>query len=97
MAERVPGERDLTVLRYLRAHQEATAAAIAETVLGAPRTTFGRTLKLEQVERELADLVARKLLIVNNRGGKAVFAISDPGRQLIRDTALESHRDPTTT
>jgi hypothetical protein len=35
VAERAPTERDLAILRYLRAHEEATAAANAEAVLAA--------------------------------------------------------------
>jgi hypothetical protein len=93
VAHHAASDRDLAVLRYVRAHEQATTTAIAEAILGAPRTTFGRTLKLEQVERELADLVARKLLAVSSTTGKTIYTLTENGRQLLRDAALESGHD----
>ncbi len=88
MAEADASERQLAILRYLRDHEVATAATIAHEVLGAPRTTFGRTLRLRPAERELSALVARGLALDSRRGRRAEFMLTAAGRQLLRDAPL---------
>jgi hypothetical protein len=90
VSQPVLNDRDLAVLRYVRAHEQAATASIAEAVLGAPRTTFGRTLQLEQVERELADLVARNHLAVSSTTGKPLYTLTETARPVLRDAAHES-------
>ena len=88
MADADASERQLTILRYLRDHGVATAATIAHEVLDAPRTTFGRTLRLRPAERELAALVARGLALESRRGRRAEFMLTVAGRQFLRQAAL---------
>jgi DNA-binding IclR family transcriptional regulator len=88
VAEVDPSDRQLAILRYLRDHGVATAATIAHEVLRAPRTTFGRTLRLPPAERELAALVARGLALESRRGRRAEFMLTAAGRQLLRDAPL---------
>lgn len=62
MNEEALTKQQIEVLRYVRDHSAATVETIAREVLGAPVTTFGRTLRLRASDRELAALVRRGLL-----------------------------------
>ena len=84
MADADASERQLAILRYLRDHGVATAATIAH----APRTIFGRTLRLRPAERELAALVARGLALESRRGRRAEFMLTVAGRQFLRQAPL---------
>jgi hypothetical protein len=88
VAEADPSERQVAILRYLRDHGVATAATIAHGVLDAPRTTFGRTLRLRAAERELAALVASGLALESRRGRRAEFMLTAAGRQFLREAPL---------
>jgi predicted transcriptional regulator len=88
VAEADASDRQVAILRYLRDHGVAPAATIAHEVLGAPRTTFGRTLRLRPAERELAALVARGLVLESRRGRAAEFMLTAAGRQVLRDAPL---------
>jgi predicted transcriptional regulator len=88
VAEADASDRQVAILRYLRDHGIATAATIAHEVLGAPRTTFGRMLRVRPAERELAALVARGLALERRRGRGAEFMLTAAGRQLLREAPL---------
>jgi hypothetical protein len=79
-----PSDDQLTVLRYVRDHEPASAAAVALELLNSPRTTFGRPVHLRQAERELADLFAQGLIYRVGDGRRAAFALTIVGRQLLR-------------
>ena len=85
MAEADPSDRQLAILRYLRDHGVATAATIAHDVLRAPRTTFGRTLRLGPAKAELAALVADGYAVESGHGRRAEFMLTPAGRQQLRD------------
>jgi len=87
-------ERDFAILRYVRDHGMGTSATVAQDVLGAPRTTFGRMLKLGAAERHLAGLVRAGLLAQRGQGERAEFIITSAGRQLLRDETLRQDRIP---
>jgi len=87
-------EADLAILRYVRDHGVGTGATIAHDVLGAPRTTFGRMLKLGAAERQLAELVGAGLLARRGQDERAEFMLTKAGRQLLRDVALRDGRIP---
>lgn len=86
MVDGAGNKRQLAILRHVRDREETSAAAVAQHVLGAPRTTFGRPLKLRQAQSELAELVAKGLLAQTSSGRRALFTLTDAGRQLIRAT-----------
>lgn len=90
MAESHPDGRELAILRYVRDHGEASAAAIARDVLRAPLTTFGRPMRLAEAETELADLAIHGFLAQTGSGRRIVFTLTAAGRQLIRDASLEA-------
>jgi predicted transcriptional regulator len=81
-------ERELAILKYIRDHDGATATAIASDVLGGPRTTFGRPLKLRRASTELQTLVERGLLSKSQGARQTTYLLTEPGRQKLRDTAL---------
>jgi hypothetical protein len=93
VVDSAPSERQLAVLRYLRDHGVATAATVAREVLQAPRTTFGRTLRLRPAEAELAALAAQGLAVQSGHGRRAEFMLTAAGRQLLRDAALGPPHD----
>ena len=88
MAEADPSDRQLRILRYLRDHGVATAATLAHEVLGAPRTTFGRTLRIRPTEQELAELVANGYAVESGHRQHAEYMLTPAGRQLLRDAPL---------
>jgi hypothetical protein len=81
-------DRQLAILGYLRDHGVASTATIAQEALRAPRSTFGRTLRLRPAEAELAALTALGLVVQTGEGRRAEFMISPAGRQLLREAAL---------
>lgn len=85
MVQQAPSDDRLTVLRYVRGHEPASAAAVALELLNSPRTTFGRPVHLHKAERELADLFAQGLIYRVGDGRRAAFALTIAGRQLLRD------------
>ena len=89
MAEAVPSDRQLRILRYLRDHGVATVATLAHEVLGAPRTTFGRTLRIRPTEQELVELVAKGYVVQSGHGRHAEFMLTVAGRQLLRDVPVK--------
>ena len=88
MAEADPSDRQLRILRYLRDHGVATAATLAHEVLGAPRTTFGRTLRIRPTEQALAELIASGRVTESGHGRNAEYMLTAAGRQLLRDVHL---------
>jgi DNA-binding transcriptional ArsR family regulator len=84
-------ERRLAILRYVRDHEGGTAQAIARHVFGAPRTTFGRPLKLSRASSDLQTLVQRGLLAASKSGTRTTYLLSEPGRTALRDASLGSN------
>jgi hypothetical protein len=91
-----PTEHQLSILRYVRDHGGASAAAIARDVLRAPVTTFGRPVRLAEAETALADLVERRLLEGSRSGRRIMFTLTVAGRRLIRDASLGPPHDDRT-
>ena len=81
-------ERQLAILRYLRDHAVATAATIAHEVLGAPRSTFGRTLRTGAAQELLSALAEAGLVVQGEHGRHAEFTLTQAGRRALRDSSL---------
>lgn len=81
-------ERQLAVLRYLRAHAVATAATIAHEVLRAPRSTFGRPMKAAAAEDLLSTLATAGLVLQTEQDRHPHFMLTPAGRQALRESAL---------
>jgi hypothetical protein len=81
-------ERQLAMLKYIRDHDGATARAIARDVLGAPRTTFGRPLRVRRASAELQTLVERDLLTTLPSGKRTIYLLSESGRRTLREASL---------
>lgn len=88
VAEADPSNQQLRILRYLRDHGVATTATLAHEVFSAPRTTFGRILKVRPTEHELAQLVANGHVAESGHRRHAEYMLTVAGRQLLRDVPL---------
>jgi hypothetical protein len=80
--------RQLAMLKYIRDHDGATAWAIARDVLGAPRTTFGRPLRVRKASTELQTLVEGELLTTGPSGKRTIYLLSESGRATLREASL---------
>jgi DNA-binding transcriptional ArsR family regulator len=84
----VNDEDALAMLKYIRDHDGATAQTIAGDVLGAPRTTFGRPLRVRRATAELQTLVKHGLLTESQSGRRRIYLLTEAGRKTLRDAAL---------
>ena len=81
-------QRQLAMLKYIRDHDGATARAIARDVLGAPRTTFGRPLRVRRASTELQTLVERGLLTTGPSDKRTIYLLSESGRTTLREASF---------
>jgi hypothetical protein len=81
-------QRQLAMLKYIRDHDGATARAVARDVLGGPRTTFGRPLRVRRASTELQTLVEFGLLTTGPSGKRTIYLLSERGRTTLREASL---------
>ncbi len=81
-------ESRLAILRYVRDHEGAAAAAVARDVFEAPRTTFGRPLRMRRAAGELGVLVELGLLAPVGSGRRSIFRLTEAGRRMLRSATL---------
>src|SRR6266571_3524421 len=66
----------------------AAAAAVARDVFEAPRTTFGRPLRMRRAAGELGVLVELGLLAPVGSGRRSIFRLTEAGRRMLRSATL---------